>query len=569
MNPMVSISGLASGVQWHDLVEQVIAAERMRSVTPLSQQIDANRRRVEAWNTFRSLVSRLETASRALRDGAPFQAFTATAGTSPTSGRGLVTATAAANAVPGVNSVEVQQLARSEKLATNGFATATTALNELDPSFTGGTFTINGREVTIEPGDSLAGIRDRINQANTGSNPSSVVASILTVGPDEHRLILTSVSTGAAGVQVQGGENGVLSRLGIATGARSAAFSDSASPLASLLGLTSPPEVRTIVVEGREVTVDLATDSLQTLLDKVRAAAAAAGQDPDDAGRLVVDGGSTRLEVRGSVVGRADDAETRVILDALGFSREGLAVAGTNAALRIDGFDLTRSTNTVADAIPGVTLSLQGAEAGTVVELAIDRDTDAISDAVKEFAAAYNEVLRFVNNARGQDSPLAANSTLRSVMSNFTNAILTPVSGLETAFERAAQIGLSLSRSGILEVDEQRLRSALEVHPADVQALFAGRTGEVPVQGLAARMFSAATVVTQVGDGRVAIQLESLDRSTATLNRRMADAEARLELRRETMMRQFARMESALSTLQAQGDWLASQLQALQPRQQR
>src|SRR5690606_20637640 len=141
----------------------------------------------------------------------------------------------------------------------------------------------------------------------------------------------------------------------------------------------------------------LVNDSLQSLLAKVRAAATEAGEDPDQAANLVTDSEGTRLEVRGSVSARVADADTRAILTALGFTREGLATAGTDSSVLIDGFEITRSTNTIADAVAGVSFSLQGAEAGTTVEVAVARDVESMTAAVREFADAYNELLAFVN----------------------------------------------------------------------------------------------------------------------------------------------------------------------------
>ncbi len=469
-------------------------------------------------------------------------------------------------AAPGNYAVEVQQLARAEKFGSAAFADSITALNTLDPAFQGGTFSINGREVVIAADANLGGVRDAINAANTGAEPSGVTASILMVGPGEHRLILTSTVPGSAGVRLADVTPGALAGLGISTVSRSAAFADTASSLASLLGLSSPPAVRTIVIEGREVVVDLVNDSLQSLLAKVRSAATEAGEDPDQVANLVSDADGTRLEVRGSVSARVDDADTRAILNALGFTRDGLATAGTDATVLIDGFEVTRSTNTIADAVAGVSFALQGAEAGTTVEVAVARDVESMTAAVKEFADAYNELLAFVNTQRAQNQPLAHNSTLRGAMASFTRVVLTPIEGLDTAFERAAQIGLSLSRTGQLTVDEARLKTALETNPADVKALFAGQGGDLPVEGLGARMLAAAGGVTRLGDGSVAIQLQSLERSIGALTRRQSDAEARLEVRRATLLQQFARMESALGSLNAQGDWLKAQVDALKPR---
>jgi flagellar hook-associated protein 2 len=69
--------------------------------------------------------------------------------------------------------------------------------------------------------------------------------------------------------------------------------------------------------------------------------------------------------------------------------------------------------------------------------------------------------------------------------------------------------------------------------------------------------------ITRSGDGTVAIHVSSLNDSIDRLNKRADDVQARLDLRRESLMKQFTAMESALSRIQAQANWLTSQINAL------
>jgi flagellar hook-associated protein 2 len=73
----------------------------------------------------------------------------------------------------------------------------------------------------------------------------------------------------------------------------------------------------------------------------------------------------------------------------------------------------------------------------------------------------------------------------------------------------------------------------------------------------------AAGGVTSTGTGVAATQLAALDRSIAALNPRVDDMQRRLDLRRATLVQQFARMESAMGRVQAQGNWLTQQVNAL------
>lgn len=578
MSSIYSFTGLASGIQWRDLVDEMMRAEQIRRVNPLTQQAAQDQRRIDAWGTFRTLSTRLETASKKLAGGGAFGALTTSGGTSPTSGRSLVSAAATDGASPGTYQIEVLGLARTEKAGmAAGVADAT------QPLGFAGTFHVNEVEVEIRDTDSLHDLRDRINQASRDGR-AGVTATIITPQEGESRLMLTADGTGWNGVELRDGEGGVLQRLGILDDAAERTDNRTidgklstqrltadgsevpARSVASLLGLSTPPLQQRVIVGGQEIRVDLETDTLQDLLNKVL--------DAGGSGRIATEtvGGREmyRLEVDGEVAA-TDDPESQRVLDLLGFTRAARTqeVAGADSHIRLDSIDVVRRGNSTSTVIPGVTLNLQTAEPGTKVDVDIRRNTQGAIDAVREFASAYNALLSFSNGQRAAGQPLASNGTLRTAMSSFTDVMLTPTTGLSTAFDRAALVGVSLSRTGELQVDEARLRSALEADPAAVRALFEGETradGTV-VAGLGGRMQTAAARVTRTGDGLVANQIDSLNRSIESVTRRRSDAEARLELRRESLLNQFMRMESAMNTIQGQGNWLTAQLQAMRPRE--
>jgi flagellar capping protein FliD len=576
MSSISSFSGLASGIQWRDLVDEIIRTEQVRRVSPLTQQATQDQRRIDAWKSFQTLVGRLETASRRLRDGSTFGALSASGGTSP-SGRALVGASVTESAVPGTYRVEVLGTARTEKAAMGaGVASATGPLGHE------GTFYLNEKAIVVEPGDSLNDIRDRINEANRGSARAGVTATIITPQEGQSRLVLTADSTGWNGVELRDGEDGVLGRLGIldADAARtenrtvdgklsSQRFTAAdgevpAHSVATLLGLSTPPLKQRVIVSGREIQVDLSSDTLQSILDKVR--------DAGGQGRIVGEtiGGREmlRLEVEGEVAA-GDDPESQQVLDLLGFTRAARTqeVAGADAYLKLDSIGVVRRTNSIANVVPGLTLTVQNADPGTVTDVNVTRNTQQAVDAVKEFASAYNELHRFTNNQRTPGSALYGNGTLRTTMAAFTDVMLTPTTGLDLPFERATMLGLSLSRTGELQVDDAKVREMLGSNLSDVRTFFTGRgAGDDAVKGLAGRMLATAAPVSRSGDGTIALQLESLNRSIGALSTRRSDADARLELRRESLYKQFMAMETAMQTIQGQGNWLKAQLDAMRPR---
>jgi flagellar hook-associated protein 2 len=224
--------------------------------------------------------------------------------------------------------------------------------------------------------------------------------------------------------------------------------------------------------------------------------------------------------------------------------------------VKVDGVTMTRSSNIVADAISGVTLNLLNAEVGTVVDLKVSHNDDDGVKSVKAFADAYNAAVKFFDEQRAANSPLNGNSSLRSVVSSFTAALRTSVSDNAT-YARLSLMGIELDRNGQLKVNESTARKALSEKPAEVEALFG-------FSGVGGALVTATDAATAFGTGGVSSQIRSIDEGNFALLAKKADAVRRLELRRQQLVEQYTRMESALSALNSQGSFLTQQLKSLQ-----
>jgi flagellar hook-associated protein 2 len=684
--PIANFSGLASGVQWNDLVEQLMKAEEARRVTPIVDRLDRATAAREAWTTFRRLVDTLNDTARALRTRG-FGGFLTSVTPSPTSGRTLFSAAASSLAEPGRYRVEVVQTAETARLGGARVADRGAALGLV------GDFAINGTSITIAATDSLTAIRDKINAANTGATPTGVVATIQNDGPTGGRLLLSAATAGAGTLTLTDGTGGLARELGFLD-SRTAPVSSTTEAIAAAMGIAVSPPPATIRVGGRTITVDLTTDSIGSIVAKINAAGGQASAE------AIAFGDETRyrLVTDGNVTADPGDANSQAVIDALGFAAgeagavrqavatgaftdaggavvtastplaglrldgadlglaegdainirglrgDGTAVTigiaidpgetvqdlldkindatagfgagtrpatatlgadgtirlidaaggasrlsmsmsivradgstgsmgtttvetagrtrqlqeGRNAIVRVNGTEYVRSTNAITDAIPNVTLTLTGAEAGTESELVVERNVDGAADAVKQFTEAYTAVRKFYDEQRKVDAPLYGNSSLRSVVDSFTAALRTEAAGNET-YTRATLAGVSLGVNGMLTFDATKFKEALAAKPAEVGALF-GLTG---IGGAFVRATDAATSFTS---GSISLQVRSLDESTQRLNRREQDLRQRLEERRAQLVEEFTRMESALSRLNAQGTALAGLISSTQAR---
>ncbi|KFI21966.1 flagellar filament capping protein FliD [Nitrosococcus oceani] len=196
---MITSTGIGSGLDVESLVNQLVAAEGRPQQLRLNRQEAKLQATLSAMGTLKSELASFKDAVSKLDSPSAFQAIKASVGN-----RDLLTASAAAKAATGTYSVEVQQLAQAQKLASKAFADSSAALGTGTLSFRFGsydndtnTFTGNpdrsAQIVTIDSAhNSLSGIRDAVNEADIG-----VQANIINDGTGD-RLVFTAQTMGLA-----------------------------------------------------------------------------------------------------------------------------------------------------------------------------------------------------------------------------------------------------------------------------------------------------------------------------------------------------------------------------------
>ncbi len=445
---------------------------------------------------------------------------------------------------------------------------------------------VGGRVITVDLStDSLSAIASKINAAGGSANIEAEVYGSET----RYRLVADGNVTAVSG---DAGSQAIIDGLGLTAGAfgsvsqavSSGAFTDASDVTATaateLAGLKIDGAASGLVAgdainirgtrgDGTAVTIGLVVapgDTMQTLLDKINdatsgfgsgARTATATMGSDGKIRLTdAQGGASRLALQLNVThadGTTGTLGTPVVA-ITGRARE--LQQGKDAIIRVDGQQFTRSSNTITDAIAGVSLSLATAEAGTNIDLVIERDSKGALDAVTKFKDAYNAIRTFFDEQRKTDAPLYADGLLRNVVDSFTGALRTEVASNAT-YSRLAQVGLVLDRNGVLTLDGDKLKTAFSSKASEVEALFG-------FSGVGAAFVTATDRATQFGSGTISAQTLSLDNATRRLKIRQTDAQRRLDARREQLVAQFTRMETAIARANSQGNYLSSQVKALQ-----
>ncbi|MEN5015158.1 flagellar filament capping protein FliD [Erwinia sp. Eh17-17] len=160
------------------------------------------------------------------------------------------------------------------------------------------------------------------------------------------------------------------------------------------------------------------------------------------------------------------------------------SVAAQNALLKVNNVDIENSSNTISDALEGITLNLSAETTGTQT-LTITKDTSSASKTIADWATAYNALQDSLNTltkytavdtGATQDSSngaLLGDSTLRSIQSQMKN-LLTNTASTST-FKSLSQIGITTDpTSGKLITDQSKLDTALAKDPDGIKAMIIG-----------------------------------------------------------------------------------------------
>lgn len=326
-----------------------------------------------------------------------------------------------------------------------------------------------------------------------------------------------------------------------------------ASSTANLAGDPSTTTVTfTVGGVGKNISIDGASSSLQDIRDAINAA------DMGVTATIVNDGSGTpyRLALSADATGTSNsftittDAGDAAI-DTL-FSTMAETVSAQDAVFDVNGITITSASNTITDAIDGVTLTLSK-ETTAPVTLTVNRDTTAASKAVSDFVAAYNDLYGAMKNAyaRNSGSALEADPTLRSLQAQMQNILATAAGG--GSLSNLFQVGVTSKSDGTLQLDSTKLNSAMSANFDDVASLFNSATGF-------ATRFDNWAKSALAFDGTFASQTTSLNNSIKSLTAQRDSLETRMESVEAQYRRQFSTLNMTLAGMNQTSTYLTQQL---------
>ena len=234
-----------------------------------------------------------------------------------------------------------------------------------------------------------------------------------------------------------------------------------------------------------------------------------------------------------------------------------------DSIVKVDGIELTNSSNTITGAIPGVQISLLGAEVGTQFTINGDSAPLDVASLVTEFVAAYNSLRTALNDATKAGAvgisagPLSGDRGAREVirmLGQLTSTQLTDVGDFKTL----ADIGVRTENDGTLSINQARLNAAIASDSGAIKLMLEPVVTTGTQIGLSGAL--DAIVTTLEGDsGALTVaqeRLEAIQESFATMREKI---ELDSERMREQLENSFAGLERQLSILRSTQSYLEQQ----------
>ncbi|HYQ23324.1 flagellar filament capping protein FliD [Stenotrophomonas sp.] len=232
-------------------------------------------------------------------------------------------------------------------------------------------------------------------------------------------------------------------------------------------------------------------------------------------------------------------------------------VEPTDAVVKVDGFTRTSSSNTIADIIPGVTLTVTKADAGTTKTLTVAQDNTPMKTNLQAFIAAYNATSSMLKSASAYDattetaSVLTGDSMVRGLQQQLRGQMSANVNQLKA-------LGVTIGKDGSLAFDSATFDKAMAADPSSADALF-GEKGTLTTS--MQTMLKSQLDSTQ---GTLTQRTTSLNKQIKTLEKELDDLDARMEKVSARYTAQFTAMDTLVAQMQSTSDYLTQQLASLQ-----
>jgi flagellar hook-associated protein 2 len=507
----ISLSGLSTGIDTSTLIQQLVAAESSRYNAYNAQKTTISNK-LSSINSLESKLSALKSTASDLSTIQKLSGYKVSS-----SDTDILTATASSSAYEGSHTIKVNRLATADRwVQTAGMEYAEEYVGK--GSFV---YSYNNQESVITTSATTT-LEELVGLVNNDGNNPGVTASLLYYGGTYHMVLNGNDAGSDYGIKINA-SNTESWKAGTAltTNGDNASLSTKLSDIitkGTMLDGTESFRIQGAKHDGTTVDYTFAFNSsmkVSHLLDAIETAFGGTVSATLDNGVINVTDktfGTSQMSV--TLNYNAGTGGTSFVPPVIAESVRGGSVTDAlsnfaadtftetqqaqDSQIKVDGYPLdttdgegntvenwiTRSSNTISDVIPGVTIDLQSIGEASVTTT---RDTSALKAKVQKFVDAYNIAAAYIKDNSGYDvatkvaGVLMGDSTISSIREAIRGPLSVTAAGFlqnTDTFTTPTSIGLTFDKDGLLSLDSDRFDEAIaKDYSAVLDLIGADKTG--------------------------------------------------------------------------------------------
>jgi len=234
------------------------------------------------------------------------------------------------------------------------------------------------------------------------------------------------------------------------------------------------------------------------------------------------------------------------------------ASAPQNAIVSVAGVPYQSASNTVSNAISGVTLNLLALPStGATTTLSVSNDTATVATNINAFVSAYNTLVQQFSSLGGYDAssgtagPMLGNALLSGIQTQIGEVVHGLIPGSSgSGYNSLASIGVTTQSDGTLSLDSTTLQNALSTNFNAVSQLFSG------TNGIAAQLNTQLNTDLAANTGPVDSYSQTLVQQNNELSQQATDLTNEEAALTASMTQQFSALNTLLSSLQTTSAYL-------------
>lgn len=242
--------------------------------------------------------------------------------------------------------------------------------------------------------------------------------------------------------------------------------------------------------------------------------------------------------------------------------------SASDASIIVDSVTFTRASNTFNDVITGATIALHTATSGAA-NVTFNNDKSALKDELKSFVTTANETLTTLKSLtdRASGGELAGNTVARQIERQIKDTLTGISSTPGNSITRLSDIGIRITKTGVLELDETTLDTALAANYEDIVTMFSADTNAQTNAGDANRGI-AGDLSKYIKDlssstGYFTTRINTVNDNVTKFGEDLTALESKLLRLEQRYTAQFAAMARVVNEMNTLGDSLTSTFENL------